>query len=147
MSIAFASDKPVLYVHSHVPMVNIWPNLVALWPELLGGVLAIATVLMVIVVLRMRSRPRTAGKPYCRRCNYDLSPQVRVRSVDGRDSFEWDNAARCPECGTPLAGAKPITGCRFRRRAAPVVVGWLCLALAYCGLHVMRLPRGGSAQY
>ena len=144
-SIAFAPDKPSLYVLSHVLSANPWPSLVARWPEILGGIVALATVAFLLALLRLKRRPRIAGKPYCRRCNYDLTHQVIAATNPPTTSCTWPTAARCPECGTPLDRANPIRGRRFSLRLAPPLAIWLCFVLPYAALFALRTPRNCAA--
>lgn len=141
-SIAFAPDREVLYVHYTVRVIDAWSLLVHYWPELLGGVVAVATLLLLIVAWRIRRRTQTKGAPHCRRCNYDLSPQI-ARDTDNR--FAVPDGSRCPECGVILTKRRPIRGRLTVRRVAPLLVTWLTLAGAYGAMHLAGLPRDGRA--
>jgi len=144
-SIAFAPDKPSLYVLSRILTANPWPNLVALWPEILGGIVALATLVFLLVLRGLKRRPRIVGKPYCRRCNYDLTAHTTPNPSEYTKSFTWPPAARCPECGTTLDRAKPVRGRRFAHRLAPALAIWLCLILPYAALFAFRTPRNNAA--
>lgn len=132
-SIAMAPDKPVLYVHVVVPTVNLWPSVVRLWPELLGGSVAVLALFLSVVLTRIRRRRRQRGCWYCRRCNYELAPPRPAP------------AARCTECGVDLARVQPVRGRAFLRRAALPLGLWFVAAVGYAGMFVCGLPRNGRA--
>jgi hypothetical protein len=147
LSAAFAPDGEALYVHLGVQAVNLWPSLVALWPEALGGVVVLATLALAWVVFRRHRNRQIKGMPHCRRCNYELTPQVRPR--DESDStgslfpFTWSPGVMCPECGTGLDQARPVLGRGLARRVAPTFAVWLCIVLGYGSMFALGVPRRG----
>lgn len=143
-SLAMAPGEPLLYAQTSVRAVNLWPNVVGLWPEVLGGVVFVGACLLLLVVLRVRRRPRRPGLRYCRGCNYEISPGA---------------GAVCPECGAAFSPSRRTTlsrflrrsplvpGSSFQRRVAVPFLAWLVLALIYASLLAFRLPRHGRADH
>jgi hypothetical protein len=150
MSPSPPSEKPVLYVHSMAPTVNLWPNVVRLWPELLGGVVGMVTLVAVFVAWRVwrRARRLERGKWYCRRCSYEIAgwPARAAGDRNGR-AAEVAAAGRCPECGVELAKRRPVRGRAWVRRPVVLAVAavWLVAAGGYGWMLVAELPRGGRA--
>lgn len=142
-SAAFAPDRNSIYVHYTTPVFDTWGFLVAHWPEILGGALAVVSLVALLIAWRIARRRRTPGAPYCRKCNYDLTPQI-ARDDSGR--FAKPSAdTRCPECGVLLARARPVRGRRLAFRLMPVAAIWLVCAGAYASLWIARVPRDGRA--
>ena len=78
-----------------------------------GAGLAMAgAVLLAGLWRRAARRPQTAGKLYCRRCNYDLTPVAGARAP-----------GTCPECGPTAKRRPPASGrSALRRLAAPMAL-------------------------
>ncbi len=129
-SAVFSADGKSVFVDVAIQPVDAWGALVYLWPEVLGGVVLIATLLAAFLLVRVARRRRRAGVPYCRKCNYDLTGQSQ---------------GRCPECGVETTSVAPVIGRPFMRRVGPMLAIWLVLASGYGAMWAFRLPRSGSA--
>jgi len=103
--------------------VNLWSVLVYHWVEI---VTAIAVCVLLLTLNHLVRRPRSVGKPYCRRCNYLL---VGVGDV-------------CPECGVSVAGRNRVIG-RSRRPRFVIVSVLLGLVLACYAVGYDRVTRDG----
>jgi len=75
-------------------------------------------------VYRVAAGPQQRGKPYCRRCNYELS------------FLRMDAAAVCPECGSEVAGNGLVYGPRRWQRLVRAV------APPVCALGILLVPLG-----
>ncbi|MCH7547715.1 MAG: hypothetical protein IID30_15055 [Planctomycetes bacterium] len=142
-SVAFDPDGRSVYIHVHEPMINIWTLLVSHWPELLTGVLALETVVLIYLLLRIRRRPQVRNQPYCRKCNYNLSSHVDCVGGDKPARFEVFENARCPECGLELNRRRLVRGRTRRRRLAIIAPLWGITGLALAIMLLAGVPREG----
>jgi hypothetical protein len=138
--LAFSPDGARLYASYPMPVIDVWSLAVSLWPELLGGVLALLTIVTLVLLLRRRSRRQSAGAPHCRRCNYDLSAHAAAER-----GLAFPPGTKCPECGSDLARRPPRRGRSFRRRAAIPLALWTGAAAAYAALFIAGVPRVNAA--
>jgi hypothetical protein len=124
----FSDDGTALRILTETRAVNVWALVVYFWPELLGGLSAIAAVACVRRVLIVRRNPQIVGAPYCRKCNYCLTGQI---------------SNRCPECGALTS--RMASGRRSTRRFLLPVFVLLAFAIPYATLCALRVPRQGTA--
>ena len=127
LDIAFAPEGDTLYVAANVTAADCWAITVHHWPEILGLLLAIVLVACLVRVVRVLRRPRTPGRLYCRRCNYDVS----------------DEPETCPECGR--AASRPRKGKRRLRRLAPACTVATIAGLLYATPWVLGVTRAWPA--
>jgi hypothetical protein len=145
-SAVFAPDRPSIYVHLNMEVFDAWRALVWYWPEVLGAALGVATIAALLIAWRVARRRQVAGAPHCRRCNYDLSPQVE-RGERGKFRPPADEGARCPECGVLIARARPVRGRRTWVRLSPLAAAWAVLAGGYGAMLIAGVAREGRATY
>ena len=105
-SAAFSPDGQFVYVHVHAPIIDLWPLLLSWWPELLATVCGLLSIWLLIRGMRVRARPQDPSKPYCRRCNYDVSSHVQ------REPTREDGSP-----ATAMIRAVPNAGAGSRRAA------------------------------
>jgi hypothetical protein len=143
-SAAFTPDGRVVYVHLHAPLIDLWPVLVSWWPEALAVVCGLLTLWLAARLWRVRARPQERGKPYCRRCNYDVSSHVKRQPGSHRWIIPSDDA-RCPECGARLSRRRGLRAGRgLVRRTVFVSSLWLLSVTAMIVGLCYGLPRQGS---
>jgi hypothetical protein len=132
----------VLYTRQALTPLDAAAPLVRYTPEIAAVSLALALVLLGAAARRILWRPRSPGRYYCRRCNYELQPprldvaQPQVRSVPGA-------ASRCPEC----ASTRPAVRGRRRRvrLIIPAVVAALVVMVSGRALHqTLEFDRRGG---
>src|SRR5262249_38977096 len=125
-SAAFSPDGETLYVLINDQAINLWAILVYFWPEIGGGLVALAAILFLLALRRILRTPRLPAQPHCRPCNYCLkSAPSQV----------------CPECGKPIK--RTIRGRTTRRRVLVFVIPLGVVALAYSLPWAFWLPRPG----
>lgn len=129
-SIAFSGDGKHLFAECTFEAVNIWSLVVFYWPEIGAGLVAVAAITSMVLLLRVRARPRRKGHHYCRRCNYEIDPA----------------SALCPECGSAISPRSSVAGRGTLGRLIPLVVLLCCVVLPYLAMWLCRLPREGRAQ-
>lgn len=144
-SAAFTPDGKSILVHMHEPIVDVWALLVYHWPEILSVLTALLTLLFIVQIARVASRRQTRGSPYCRRCNYDLTSQVKVRPKGRGLSLNFDPDARCSECGSDLARHQPRIGRSAARRLLPITVAWIIVVPTYATVMGLKVPRQNAA--
>jgi hypothetical protein len=129
-SAALSPDGSRLYALVHAPVVDFGRVFATYWPEWMGTLAGLFTLILLIpLALRLRRRQRD-GDPYCPRCNYNLSGQ----SAD----------PRCPECGLNLSKRPPIKGRRAWGRSRPIAVAIVLVLGAYGTLLACRVPRDAA---
>lgn len=125
---AFGPSGDVGFAQTSVRVIDVWPVVVARWPEIGGAVLVVLT-LGAGLVSRRRLRFTTGvGKPLCRRCGYEVDQAQGL----------------CPECGIDLRTRRPRIGRSRARRLAPVVVPVLALWVVYFVTLAIGVPRHGT---
>lgn len=93
-------DPDRLLVIAAYQAINVWAVIFSAWPEMLGIVGALVILRVIVRTLRQKRKP---GSLYCRRCNYQLTPEQKER---------------CPECGYDLERRGPAKGTPVRMRLA-----------------------------
>jgi hypothetical protein len=127
---AFGPDGASVYCCAHTYPINVWAVIVHVWPEALGIVVGIVTVVCGIIILKAVRRPRREGISYCRKCNYDLTGQ---------------SGSTCPECGRDTANRGSVLGKTLLRRVALPAVVWFVFTAGYSVLWTCRIPRDNAA--
>ncbi|MCZ6835443.1 MAG: hypothetical protein O7G85_06685 [Planctomycetota bacterium] len=143
-SIAFDPNGNSVYVHLHEPVINVWAVLVNHWPELLTGVLVLETLLLIAFFIRIGRRPQLRDRPYCRRCNYDLSSHVECIDDGKRGRFDVTKDTKCSECGIDLNCELLRRGKSARRRLALIGPVWLVTSLGLVAMFGLGVPRQGA---
>lgn len=139
VSAQLSPDGSTLYVQVREEGINIWAMLASLWPEILGGLAALITLVLAIMLLRRLRSPQEIGAPYCRACGYNLRGYAsQVQRPDTAPSG-------CPECGVNLIRRPPRPGRSMVRRTWRLGVLAAAVALGYAAMHVAGLPRVGRA--
>lgn len=124
--ITFSADGHSIFVHLQDLAINLWEVLVYYWPEVLGTLTAVTTIVCTIALWRITHRKRLVGEPHCRQCNYCLK---------GCES------ERCPECGAQIK--RPVIGRSMRRRTWPFAAPLVFMLALYGSLWLLRVPRSG----
>jgi hypothetical protein len=75
-SVVFSHDGNTAYANAFVNVLDVWQVGVHFWPEILGAIAGLATLVALLLVARSLRRPRRVGLPHCPACNYDLSGRV-----------------------------------------------------------------------
>jgi hypothetical protein len=125
-SLTFSADGRSVYILTTGGAVDLWDVAAFYWPEALGGVVALAA-LVLLVTMRRRCRLRQIpGKPHCRKCGY---------CVEGCPT------TRCPECGFDHTRRRPLVGRTRWRRALPLLIPLVVLVGGYTALLAVELPH------
>ncbi len=113
--IAVSPRGDVALVVQYHDTIDLWTLSVWHWRYWLGALAALSLLLGLWLMRRVLRRRREAGRPYCRRCNYDLT---------------GNTSATCSECGSVVAGRGTIIGRPLRRRLLPALALILLLPAA-----------------
>ncbi len=111
----YATSTPVASLSSLLHIASLW---------IFFGYIFLSLTILLIVRLRIRRRPRTIGRLYCRRCNYDLTDSPAAQA--------------CSECGVHLSKRRPVRGRSRPARMIPVVLTGIVLSLP---LFWIRTPE------
>jgi hypothetical protein len=99
--------------------------------DVAGAGAFILLALLACLVARVVRRPRSAGRWYCRRCNYDVSAPAPPAASEVIGPSPPSALQQCPECGTTLAPGRVVRGrARRVRLIAPLLVLGLGIAVA-----------------
>ncbi|MCG3130386.1 MAG: hypothetical protein FLDDKLPJ_01143 [Phycisphaerae bacterium] len=93
--------------------------------------LALASTLGLILLIRGLRGRREGGDLHCRRCGYNLTGLI---------------SPRCPECGTTLT-ARTVTRGRLHRRPVPLALSLLLLAAALAGWGTLAYRKVVSTNW
>lgn len=142
-SVAFAPDSRSIYIHQRdVISIDLWPIFIRQWPETVGVLLVLLTVIIALLILRIFRRPQIALAPHCRRCNYNLSGQPGVEISVTHARFGIAAGTLCPECGTDIVRCPPRRGRSRGRRIAPHLLIWTTLVSTFLA-NIILVPRQG----
>jgi hypothetical protein len=137
-----APDGSVAYAQLRVEAVDLWRVGTRYWPEGLGVVLGLVAVAVLVATWLVARRPRRKGRPYCRRCNYDLSEHAS--RAGPREPWRSGAGVRCPECGMGLSGRAVVTGRGLARRCAAAWAVLGAAGLVYGGMFALGMSRADA---
>ncbi len=141
-NMVFSADGDTLYVNHRILTIDVWDTFVRYWPEVLSTVCVISAITSLVLLWRIFKRPRSAGEPYCRKCNYHLAAHVTRPSPRERWRAMGDNP-RCPECGAKFADRAPVTGRSLRSRLLTSCGPTLVLLAVLASMWFAKVPRYG----
>ncbi|MEX2214754.1 MAG: hypothetical protein WD768_11530 [Phycisphaeraceae bacterium] len=122
---AIAPDGDLAIVENYRRTINLWLLLVEHWPYWLGVLAGLSLLIGLWRAVGVIRRRRDAGRPYCRKCNYELTGSTSVT---------------CPECGAPAAGKGRALGKSTKRRLVPIALFSLPVPLLYGLLWIAAPP-------
>lgn len=144
---AFSPDGEFIYCLVDGKAVNLWSAATSVWPEILGSLTALVVIVWLLIVLRVRARRQVSGKPYCRRCNYNIESHViSATPDDAARRVGWRAIAEdtvCPECGVNLTKRPARRGRSTIRRIWMPTAVVAAMVILFTAMHVAQVPRNG----